>query len=330
MERQFDSGWVGAGADDDLDRRLAAEAATDPFDLTRPHVMTALGPIAPDELGPTLAWERVAARPPEDPNPDLVLDDPNALLAELEDLYNAGGRGIVDATGPAAGRDAATAVWAAARAPVHVVLATGDGAPRQDDEDLAAAMIRELTVGIDGTAARAGAIVVDVPSGPPAPHEAATMRAAAAAALATGAPLLLWAPSGAPGALDLFEAAGVAPARVTVGGLDPKAGGDLAAILDRGAFVTLARGAAATAASDEALATLIARLLAVGLGGRLLLASGLHRRAHLRAYGGGPGWVGLMERLPLALMAAGLDAAAVRRLMSETPAQALTIGGRTE
>src|SRR4051794_24115537 len=67
------------------------------FDLTQPHVMTALGPIRPDDLGFTLHHEHLIARVPalaaEDP--DLVLDDREAALAELELFHGAGGRAIV-------------------------------------------------------------------------------------------------------------------------------------------------------------------------------------------------------------------------------------------
>jgi hypothetical protein len=47
--QETDTGWVGAGPDDDLDRRLEAEEV--PFDPTRPQVRSLLGPIDPDARG---------------------------------------------------------------------------------------------------------------------------------------------------------------------------------------------------------------------------------------------------------------------------------------
>ena len=84
---ESDSGWIGAGEEDDLDRRLAAEE--EPFDSTRPHIMTALGAISPEAMGVALVQEQVvagsgagAAGPPE---------DLGAIVAALHDLFAAGG-----------------------------------------------------------------------------------------------------------------------------------------------------------------------------------------------------------------------------------------------
>ena len=103
-EREYDYGLDPGERyepDDDLD--------DPPFDLTQPHIMTVLGPIRPEEAGVTLTHEHIIAKPPayldETPDPDLILDDPHAALAELEDLYSAGGRTVVDATTAAYGRD---------------------------------------------------------------------------------------------------------------------------------------------------------------------------------------------------------------------------------
>ena len=58
----------------------------------------------------------------------------------------------------------------------------------------------------------------------------------------------------------------------------------------------------------------------------MLVSAGLERPDDLLARGGprGLGWV--MERVPLALMDAGLDALAVRRILVDNPARTLTIG----
>lgn len=129
-----------------------------PFDLANPHVMTALGPIAPEDLGFTLHRAHVDRRPlgAGTADPDPLLDDPARPLAELEAAYNVGLRAVVDVTTTDDGRDIADVSWIAQRAPVHLILVTGhrDDAPIASDESIdqiVARIVRELTDGIDGT-----------------------------------------------------------------------------------------------------------------------------------------------------------------------------------
>lgn len=333
--REIDTGWVGAGADDDLDHRLAEEV--DAFDLGQPHVMTVLGPIEPAALGVALVDERVAADPPEAvADPDLRLDDVHAALAELEDAYAAGGRAVVDGATPDRGRDAAALRWVAARAPVHLVAVAGRdrsfaSTARDRDtlaDDLAAEFAREITEGIAETGVRAGAIVAGLAGGPPAPSDVALLRGAARARALTGAPFFLRAPRVAD-ALDGFailQEEGVDTPRVVAGGFSGRPDGPgLRTLLDLGARVAFDRlGDDRWPAAEQAAA--LRDLVDAGHGGQIVLSAGLVRRSSLRVYGGGPGWVGTLERFPLLLMEAGLDAPAVRRLLVDNPARALTIG----
>src|SRR5688572_11860274 len=94
------------------------------FDLCQPHVMTALGPIEPEELGLTLHHVHLIGKWIDAGNPDLLLDEPAAALAELEDAFHAGLRSIVDVTTPEHGRNIRDVLWIAQRAPVHIILAT--------------------------------------------------------------------------------------------------------------------------------------------------------------------------------------------------------------
>lgn len=329
----FDSGWVGAGEEDDLDRRLAAEA--EPFDLRRPHVMTALGPIEPAALGPTLAAERISSGPPPSASNGEPADDPHATLAELEDLYAAGGRAVLDATTDH-GRDATILGWIAARAPVHLVAVTGAGSgpalggdPATLAKRLAGSFVGDLTEGITGTATRAGAILVRMRDDGIGGGVATALRAAALAHRSIAAPVVLRVerPGVAPAALAMMGGEGVAPERVVVGGIAGRAEvRDLEAILATGASLALDRLAGNGSWPVAEQAATIGDLVAAGHGDRLLLSPGLDRRSSLRAYGGEPGWVWLFERFALLLMETGLDAAAVRRLLVDNPARALAIG----
>ena len=94
---ETDSGWVGAGEDDDLDRQLLEE--DDAFDRGQPHVVTALGPVEPGALGVTLAGEpigRLALVPSSG-----EVDGRHEMLAELEDAYSSGVRAVAVETGDA-------------------------------------------------------------------------------------------------------------------------------------------------------------------------------------------------------------------------------------
>jgi phosphotriesterase-related protein len=309
------------------------------FDLNRPHVMTALGPIPPDELGVCLVHEYLLARPVPTAafDPDLILDDRDAALAELEDLYNAGGRAVVEASTDDYGRDLEGIRWMAARAPVHVILVTGHhrelfalpGVSGRSIDELATAMVGDLAEGIGGTTARAGAIVVGTSLRAIVPIEEKVLRAAARASLATGAPILTVTERGtmALEQVAILRESGVSPDRIVIGAmvqhLDEIA--DVQAVLATGVFVAVDNIGAGRSGADENRAAAIKRLVNEGSVDRLLLAGGYGRRSALLAYGGTPGLGHVVQRVPLVLMEAGVDAPTVRQLLVENPARALAI-----
>jgi 5-phospho-D-xylono-1,4-lactonase len=331
-EREYDFGLAPG------ERFEPGETDDEPFNLAQPHVMTALGPIAPDDLGVCLVREHLLVDPAPLAafDPDLILDDREAALAELEDLFNAGGRAIVDTSTADYGRDLAGVLWVAARAPVHVVLVTGhrrelfalSGVSGQTVEGLATEMIRDLTDGIAGTTARAGAIVAGTSLQAITPDEERVLRAAARASRETGAPVTTWTEQGtmALEQVAILRDEGVAPDRIVVGDLDRRLD-DLAyprSILSTGVFVAFDNIGAARPGTDADRASVIKRLVDDGFGDQILLAGGMTRRSSLLAYGGQLGLGYVIERFPLLLMEAGLDAPAVRRFLVENPARALT------
>ena len=303
------------------------DAPEPPFDPTQPHVMTVLGPIAPHELGLALPFEHVVRRPPGG-DADQWLDDPQAALAELEDIQAAGARAVVDATTADDGRDAAVVAWVAARAAVHVVMVTGAADPAgRTAAALTAEFVRDLRDGMEGTAVKAGAILIGMAG---VEHrDELLLRATADAVGATGAPVLIEAASDtvAPSLVAARER-GLDPARIVVVVGEPDAGREAVtaqAAVETGAFVLLRGVGLAEPVRESARATMVAALVGSGCGDRVLVSSGARRRSQLRAYGGGSGQVATLERFPLAAMEAGLNAHDVRRLLIDNPAQALTI-----
>ena len=196
----FDSGWIGADADDDLDQRLAAEA--EQFDPLQPHIMTALGPIAPEGLGPALVGDQILGSGLASDLDERGLPG-RATLAVADDLRaftDAGGGAIVVATTAAGGRDSRSLHWLATWTPAHLIAVTGGGAIDKARTpgsratgiaDRAAAMIAELTRGIDGTSQRAGMMLIELHHPVLSDDDRAWLAAAVVVARATGAAITL-------------------------------------------------------------------------------------------------------------------------------------------
>ncbi len=307
----------------------------EPFDLARPHIMTALGPVDPTDLGLTLHHEHIIANPPGD-DTDLVINDPHRALTELEAFEQVGGRTIVDMTTADYGRNVEAMAWIAERSPVHIVLATGHhkhqyAAPylggRTADE-IAAISIRELTEGIGESGIRPGVIKAGTSLNVITPVEERVLRAAARAHLATGAPISTHTEQGtmALEQIALLQAEGVDPAQVIIGHQDRwLEEAHLREVLGTGAFVSFDQISKAHFGSDRDRAAMVARLVEVGFVDQLLVSGDLARKSAQPAYGGSPGWTYLVDAFPLMLMDAGLSAPTIRQLYFDNPARALTI-----
>ncbi len=327
----------------DYDWGLAPGESFEPDDLAddittdQPHVMTALGPIAPGALGLTLHHEHVIAKPMDvgSQDPDLLLDSVDAAVAELEDAFAHGLRGIVDMTPADYGRDPKAILWVAQRVPVHVIVITGHhkhlhAAPWVRDksvEEIAAQSIEEIRVGIDGTDMRAGAIKAGTSLNEITEVEERVLRAAARAHLATGAPISTHTDKGtmALEQVAILREEGVTPERVVIGHLDFALDEDyLLRVLDTGVFVSFDQISKTKYAPDEERAAMLAKLAARGHLKQLLVSGDLARKSYWLAYEGGPGFRYLIESFPVMLMEAGLTAAEVRTILVENPEIALT------
>lgn len=307
------------------------------FDLSQPHVMTALGPIAPDALGFTLHHEHVICKPLDvgAEDPDLMLDDPAAALAELEDAYQVGLRSIVDMTPVDYGRDIHDITWVARRAPVHILVATGHhkhqhAAPFVRDasaKQIAERCIGELTRGVEGTNTRAGVIKAGTSMNEITGVEQRVLEAAAIAHLATGAPISTHTERGtmALEQIEILEKSGVDPSRLVIGHMDFAMDEPyLRSVLDTGASISFDQVSKAKYAADEQRAAMLKRLVDAGHLTQLLVSGDLARRSYHLTYGGGPGFRYLVERFPLLMMEAGLTAGQVRTIVVDNPARALS------
>jgi hypothetical protein len=291
-----DSGWVGAGPDDDLDRQLLEE--DDAFDRSQPHILTALGPVEPAALGPALSGEligRLAAQPS-----GIAPDGRHELLAELEDLYASGVRGVAV---ECAQSQIGLLHWLAGRVQPNLVLLAPPAALAKHHPP------PEL-----------GGLLID--SG-----DANRVALAADLALAQRIPVRIAANGDATNAIEAALAlagAGIPEHSISISGLNLVNAS--VALAGCGATIVVTPDFASLAHSAQS----IADLAAAGFGDRLAIASGISARTDLLAFGGerGLGWT--MATAPLLLMDAGMDALAVRALFIDNPARMLTIAGEND
>ena len=227
--------------------------------------------------------------------PGLELDDVEAAADELRTFAAAGGHTVVQWTPAGMGRRLAELAAIGARSGVVVVAATGrhraahypPGHPLAGDDE--AALTARFVRDVEG-----GCGLVKVGVGDAIDRfERASLAAAAAAHLRTGAPIALHLEHGTEGerALAILAGHGVAAEAVVLGHVgrhpDP---GRVAELATTGAYLCLD---GARPAQEWALAPLVDVLVASGHVGQVLLGGDTTTRTG-RASAGGPGLAGML------------------------------------
>jgi len=166
-------------------------------------IPTVTGEVASNELGTTLMHEHIlwfsgprAEDPNYEPIPDnLIPETIDFALSLLNDAARVGIDTIVDLT-PHRPIDLYEKI--AKRTPVNIIVSTGFyrrlkspswKADMEDENQMEALMLKELTEGIDGTKIRAGIIKIAQEGGTLSDWEKKVFRAAARASKATGTPM---------------------------------------------------------------------------------------------------------------------------------------------
>ncbi|WP_320668971.1 phosphotriesterase family protein [Patulibacter defluvii] len=333
-------------------------------------IETVLGPIAPDELGPTSMHEhlvsdaRVLHSPARDETPpgttvsietlgflrwnllgledNLVLDDPDLAVRELGHAAELGQRAVVDLTSWGLGADPRRLPEIARRSGMHVVAGVGMYLDRPhpswvaglDDDALAARFVAALEDELEDAGFRAGIVGIVGTSEPITPSESRVLRATAAAAGATGAPLTIRLDPAArrgPEVLEAVLAAGCPAQQVIFGNVDEflDAGylGELAAA---GATLEWCFGNEAyyrdgykDPTDAERLDLFVAMLAAdPALVDRCVMGCSVWTKTQLRAYGG-MGYDHLLRRIVPELRRRGVEQAAIDRMLVVNPARLL-------
>ncbi len=306
---------------------------TDGVDLSRPHIMTVLGPIEPADLGVCQHHEHILCDPAAltDLEPDYRLDRIDLACEELESFFTAGGRSMVDASPRDYGRDLVGLRTIARRVPVHIIAVTGrhkhlhaTRLPHALDREM---LEQEILADIDGEI-KPGLITFGTSLDQITLVEEDAARAAARVAVRTGYPVTTHAEAGtmAHQQLDLVESEGLAPGRVILGHLDRRLDFDcLESVALRGAWLSFDQVGKVRNGPDPPRAAMLVQLANAGFEDQLLVSQDLSRKSDLVAYGGGPGWIHLLERFTIELMEAGAGAPLVRKLLIDNPARALSI-----
>jgi 5-phospho-D-xylono-1,4-lactonase len=313
----------------------------------RRAVQTVLGPVAPEQLGPTDAHEHLFLDTPALPGEAFTELEP--MVAEASAVRAAGARAVADLTPIGCGRDPRQLRQLAERTGLHVVAATGfhrdahywagHWVHAEPEDALVELLVTDLTEGMDErdwqgprphpSQVRAGIIKLGASYHRVTPAERRRLAAGAEAALRTGAPIAVHCEQGtmAHELLDLLAGHGVAARRVALAHLDRNPDPGLhAELAERGAFLMYDGAGKVKYHPDSLLIELVAAMAAAGHAGSVLLGGDLGRRSELRAYGGGPGmahlFAVLLPRLRKALgaeLAAQLVVANPPRLLASEP-----------
>lgn len=269
------------------------------------------GDIPASSLGVTLCHEHLLTGPPAwavEADPDLMLGDSEKAVTELATFAAAGGGALVEMTTTDYGRDAAALLGIAERSRVHVIAATGyqkgtyypEGLSETPVDDLAARMVADISIGMDGTTARAGVIKFGTcRTDHIRDDEGAVLAAVAAAQLASGAPISTHTQAGTLGDVQLarFVDAGVPPSSVLIGhvdrNLDP---GYLRDMAEGGAWLGFDHWTKTKYAEDDDRVANVLRLLEDGHD-RIMVSGDLGRPSYQLAHGGTPGFSGIVETI---------------------------------
>ena len=298
-------------------------------------VMTVTGPVAGSDLGVTLPHEHVFFNHMLEYRGDGLMHDERLAAIELERLVAAGCRTLVDVTSNGIGRQPVMLRRVSQQTGLQIVMGSGwyrhpflDRAyfDTHSTDEVAAGIVGDLEVGVDGTDVRAGIIGEIACDRVISAAEERSFRAAARAHLRTGVTISTHAARWPVGIaqLDILTHEGVDPQRVIVGHSDTVHDPDYhVALAERGAWVEFDT---VDGDSDYDIAREIEYILNLERAGhldRLLLSQDICLRSQFTTYGG-IGYTFLLDRFVPMLRDAGLSVEQITMLLEENPRRALT------
>ncbi len=352
-------------------------------------IVTVTGPIDPEALGVTLCHEhlfidtvdalytepdsaidrRLARQPVSmetlpyvrrnamQHRDNVRLDSMEEAIDEMSKFVRAGGEAIVDVTPKNAGEDPEAVRAVARETGVTVVHGTAhyvrpvhpERIDRMSVAEIADEFVDDVENGIDDTDVRAGLIGEIGLSGHIHEAERKVTRAAARAALRTGASVSFHPPGRTEHSqrdrtyptsrwclevLDLVEAEGLAPERVVMGHMDRTIFEDLSyqrELAERGAYLEYDLWGMEASLdqygdaymSDAQRLSFVTELIEDGYADRLLFSHDVYTKLQRTAYGGF-GYAHVLENVVPLLEKRGVDTDVIDRILIESPRSMLT------
>lgn len=293
-------------------------------------IRTLFGNVArPD--GPMLGHEHLQIDLSHNKGEDNVLGIEEEL-AIIDDLQHTvakyGVCAIADLSVTGSGRNAESLARISQQVGVHVVCATGfywDPVPEiarvSTIQTLRDIMISEVQTGIGDSGLSCGIIKIGNDDNEPDAVVEKIFRAAAAASCATGVSIVTHTTKShqANWQLDVLEDAQVDLSHVLISHLHKvKDFSEIVAVGRRNAFIGIDQLGFKKGPTIEEVANMVARAVAEGLAGQLILSSDIARKSRLRARGGIGYATTFSEFLPL-LRKKNVSEAEIHRIMHDNP-----------
>ena len=340
-------------------------------------VLTVLGPIEPAKAGITLTHEhlfidfRAVFQEPEgvtarrmarekislenlwwvrynwnSSQDNLVIEDEAVTIREAAEFFRAGGSTIVDVTTVGLHRDPDALVRVSRATGLNVVMGAGfyvgmthsEWLKKASVDEVAAAIIRDIDAGVDGTGVRAGIIGEIGCSWPWQESEKKVVQAAALAQQETGAPLLIHPGRNERAPVEILNAVaewGGDLTRTVMGHIERT-------IYDRGVLKEVAQSGAyvnfdlfghessyypfapeSHMPSDHERIEMVSYVMGLGRQDRILLAHDICSKHRLKAYGG-HGWDHIVARVAPRMRRSGFSEEQLRMVLVDNPTRMLT------
>src|SRR3954452_3150840 len=255
-----------------------------------------------------------------------------AVVEDLRKAKDYGLAAITDLSAPLWGRDPAALRRISEQSGVKVVCAAGFYWDPFPDVALAApidairdAMIAEVERGADGTDVRCGVIKVGTAREPNEPAER-LFRAAAAAGMATGAPVITHtsSPDQAAWHIRVLEDAGMDMGHVVISHMGAcKEVSELVEVARAGVFMGVDKVSFPKGPTNAELADLVRAACDKGLERQLILSSDVARKTILSRHGGRGYATVFRDFLPM-LQERGIPAATIEMIVRDNPSRMLT------
>jgi len=212
---------------------------------------------------------------------------------------------------------------------MHLVAATGfyveqtlpDWIKQASVDDLAGLLLKSVTSGIEGSAARAGVVKVSGNGYDLEPTEEKTFQAAAAVHRETGAPITTHSPTGARTHLEFLEAHGVDPSRVALGHIEIDPWQDIVEVARKGAMLLFTNFGGKAVVPEDMVIAQIADLVRRGFVRQIMISVDMYlyyQKGRLRQRWPG-GYVQIFDRVIPRLKAAGLKSRDIDRIIHDNP-----------